>query len=200
MKACYRRFETRDRWPAYRLFRESVWDYMLQRGMAEPEEAPEIEEYFEQQRDLYLHLERTAAEDWVAEDDAGTLLGWARSIERDGHLQLTHFFVDPAAQGAGVGRGLLERAFAPGRGRQRSIIATESPLALSLYLRHGVRVLGMAFSLNGTPRTRKPGGELEVERLPQTDASLDPFHEVLLASDDSLRLDRYLMTQSSFIC
>ena len=39
--------------PAYRLFRETVWDYMLRRGLAEPEDEHEIEQYFEQQRDLW---------------------------------------------------------------------------------------------------------------------------------------------------
>ena len=135
MPVKYRNFEPDDRMPAYRLFRESVWDFMLRHGIVEPGDANDVDEYFRRQKDLYLHLEETACEDWVAEDDAGRLLGWARSIERDKHLQLTHFFVAPEAQGDGVGRGLLERAFPLGRGRQRSIIATTNPLALSLYLR-----------------------------------------------------------------
>lgn len=47
------------------MFRESLWDYMLQHGLASPEDENDIDEYFQQQRNLYLHLEQTASEDWT---------------------------------------------------------------------------------------------------------------------------------------
>ena len=85
---------------------------------------------------------------------AGQLLGWARSIERDDHLELTHFFVDTNTQGSGVGHELLDLAFPVHRGKQRSIIATTNPRALSLYLRYDVSFQGMAFSIYGEPQDR----------------------------------------------
>ena len=154
--------------PVYRMFRESLWDYMLQHGLASTEDENDVDEYFRQQQNLYVHLEQTASEDWVAENDNGNLVGWARSIERDNHLQLTHFFVDSDVQGGGVGRALLDRAFPLNRGDQRSVIATTNTRALSLYLRQDVSFQGMAFSFYGEPHIRECDSDLDVE---QADAS-----------------------------
>ena len=66
---------------------------------------------------MFEHLAATADQWWIAEDEAtGRAVGYARSILRDGVRELTEFFVLPDAQSAGVGRGLLERAF-PADGR-----------------------------------------------------------------------------------
>ena len=173
MSVKYRSFETRDRQPVYRLFRNSVWDYLLRHGQAHPEDKPDIDKYFEQQRDQYLHLEKTAAEDWVAEAENGDILGWARSIERDNHLQLTHFFVDPATQSGGIGRALLQRAFPLQRGEQRSVIATTDTRALSLYLRHDVSMRSMALSFCGKPRNRQLQSDLEVIQARPSPATLE---------------------------
>lgn len=102
------------------MFRETIWDYMLHHGFANQEDANDIDEYFRQQQYLYLHLERTAAEDWLAVDDKQAVVGWARSIERDNHLQLTHFFVSTAVQGGGVRRALLDLAFPLNCGQTQS--------------------------------------------------------------------------------
>ena len=132
--------------------------------MVGPEDSNEIDQYFEQQKGLYYHLEQNVAHDWVAEDTERGIVGWARSIERDNHLQLTHFFVDTNCQGSGTGRELLKRAFPLEKGEQRSVIATTNPGALSLYLRYGVSFQGMALGFYGTPQTRESQGQLEVER------------------------------------
>ena len=174
----YRRFNPDDRMPVYRMFRESVWDFMLRNGICGPDDENDVDEYFRRQKDLYLHLEETACEDWVAEDDGGRLLGWARSIERDKHLQLTHFFVAPGAQDGGIGKGLLERAFPLERGRQRSIIATTNALALSLYLRQGVSFQGMAFSFYGQPRPREAESALRIERVEASPKTLDNILQI----------------------
>lgn len=178
MKTDLRKFEPRDRQPVYRLFRESIWDYMLQQGLVGADDEPDVDEYFRQQRNLYLHLEQTAAEDWVAESDRGELLGWARAIERDNHLQLTHFFVSPAAQNGGIGRQLLQRTFAPNRGEQRSVIATTNTRALSLYLRHDVSFHGIAFSFYGKPQIRRRDSDLEVVTADASAETLDSIVEI----------------------
>jgi ribosomal protein S18 acetylase RimI-like enzyme len=146
---------------------------MLQNGIAGPDDENDIDEFFRQQKDLYLHLEQTATEDWVAEDEANGLVGWARSIERDNHLQLTHFFVATTDQGSGVGRALLELAFPLDRGQQRSIIATTNPRALSLYLRFGVSFQGMAFSFYGEPQVRELNSDLEIEQVEASSKTLE---------------------------
>ena len=159
--------------PVYRMFRESLWDYMLQHGLASTDDENDVDEYFRQQHNLYVHLEQTASEDWVAEDDNGKLVGWARSIERDNHLQLTHFFVDSDVQGGGVGRALLDRAFPLNRGDQRSVIATTNTRALSLYLRQDVSFQGMAFSFYGEPNIREFDGGLDVEQVDASPKTLE---------------------------
>ena len=175
----YRPFAPKDREAAFRLFRESIHAYMLGLGMVDAHAPIDYDGNWRRQQDLYRHLEQTAAEDWVAQDDDGALVGWARSVERDGHLQLTHFFVAPGTQGAGVGRQLLHRAFPPGRGRQRSIIATTSPGALSLYLRHGVDYQCMAFSFIGRPQARADDeGDLRIERVQPAADTLDRLVEI----------------------
>lgn len=101
----------------------------------------------------------------VAEDGDGRLLGWALSVARDGLLELTHFFVDPASQACGIGRGLLERAFPLGRGRARAILATQDPRALSPYLKFGVGYAGMTAELYGSPRQVEVETDLQIERV-----------------------------------
>ncbi len=199
--AC-RRFEDADRMPVYRMFRETVWDYMLTRGMVGEEDRFDLDQYFDLQQDFYLHLERSAAEDWVAEHETLGLVGWARSIERDGHLQLTHFFVDPKIQGGGIGRQLLERAFAPGRGRRRSIIATQNSLALSLYLRFGVDFQGLAFTFYGEPRRREWSSDLEIEQPREPKAALDEIRAIdyaVLDYDRSIDLEYFCEQQPLFL-
>jgi GNAT superfamily N-acetyltransferase len=80
------------------------------------------------------HLVVHAAEWWVAEDPSdGSLIGHARSIERDGLFELTELFVRPGAQSDGLGKALIERAFPLGRGDVRLIIATNDVRALARY-------------------------------------------------------------------
>jgi ribosomal protein S18 acetylase RimI-like enzyme len=94
-------------------------------------------EAWARRRPLFEHLARTAAHFWIAEQD-GDAIGYARSIQRDGVLELTEFFVQPAHQSAGVGRELLARAFPAGDARHRVIVATTDARALGRYLRAGV--------------------------------------------------------------
>lgn len=98
---------------AYAVFRRSLFDYLLRIGMVDAATAadPPIESAWQSQGPWVEHLSRTAAENWVAEDGAGRVIGWAMSVERDGVLELTHLFVEPGVQAGGVGRALLDRAF-----------------------------------------------------------------------------------------
>src|SRR5258707_13450780 len=74
---------------------------------------------------LLIHLATTAAEWWVAIDDTdGSMIGYARSIERRGLFELTELFVRPDRQSAGLGRRLIERAFPDGRREVRALVAT----------------------------------------------------------------------------
>ena len=65
------------------------------------------------------------------------------------------------AQGQGVGRALLQRAFPPTDVHHRSILATSDPAALSRYLRQGFRSSTAIYAFEGDPRRRlrrRPAG------------------------------------------
>lgn len=163
----FRRRVAADMPAVYRVFRRALFDYLHRIGQADAATAadPPIEEAWTLQRGWIEHFAETAAEDWVAEDGTGKVVGWALSTERDGMFELTLFFVDPAAQAKGIGRGLLERAFPPGRGRSRAIVATQDPSALSLYLRFGVDYITTAVDLLGRPVASASQSDLAIERV-----------------------------------
>lgn len=161
--------------PAYAVFRRAIYDYLARIGNVTAEEAgdPPIASAWVRQEAWMRHLWTTAAENWVAEDAAGRVVGWAMSIAREGHLELVLFFVDPGAQSRGLGRALLARALPEGQGHGRSIVATQDPRALSLYLRSGVDFMSSTVDviLAGAPRPGEP--DLSFRRLDAGAASVE---------------------------
>jgi GNAT superfamily N-acetyltransferase len=110
---------------------------------------------------LQRHLAARAAEWWVAEDpESGALLGYARSIARDGLFELTEFFVMPTRQSKGLGSALIVRAFPIGRGEVRSIIATTDTRALVRYYRAGTVARFPILTLEGAPDEADIAGDL----------------------------------------
>jgi GNAT superfamily N-acetyltransferase len=122
---------------------------------------------------LQRFLATHAAEWWVAEEpDTGTIIGYGRSIERDGLFELTEFFVVPTEQSRGLGKALIERTFPVGRGDVRSIIATTDVRALSRYYAAGTVARFPILTLSGVPTRGEPGPDLRSHRLgidPETD-------------------------------
>lgn len=117
-------------------------------------------------RHLFDHLAGHAAEWWIAEDPAsGEPIGYARSVERGGLFELTEFFVHPDRQSAGVGTALLDRAFPPGRGDVRVIIATTDVRAQARYYRSGTVARFPIVALGGAPRSTGADPNLEALRL-----------------------------------
>lgn len=160
----YRPATPEDERPAFEVFRSSLWAYVQGKGIVAGEDQ-DLDAAWARQGALMQHLQRTAALDWVAEDGEGRIVGMARSIERDGHVQLTHFFVGIDAQAVGVGRELLRRTFPLGWGRHRSIIATQHPRALGLYLRYGVEAHGVGLALTKKPQASLPTSDLVPRRV-----------------------------------
>jgi GNAT superfamily N-acetyltransferase len=116
-------------------------------------------------RSFLDHVAATAAEFWVAEDGDGTIIGYARSIDRGGAFELTEFFVRPGVQSQGLGRQLLDRAFPRGRGDLRVIIATTDIRALSRYMRAGVVPRFPVATFSGRSREVALVDGLDVEPL-----------------------------------
>lgn len=144
------------------LFWETVTD--LGRRRATPLEGT-ADEWWQSGEPFQRFLAAHAAEWWVAEDDSGELIAYARSIERGGMFELTEFFVRPGHQSRGLGRELLERAFPLGRGEVRSIIATGSPTALARYYRADTVVRFPILALARPPEPVDPGTRLTPQAL-----------------------------------
>lgn len=138
--AVLRRATSADTRACFALFRRSLLDLMSRLGYRGPEAGEEdVDATWPAYARLFDHLAQAGGEWWIAEDPAdGRPLGYARSLQRGETVELTEFFVAPDARVAGVGRALVERAFAPGVGEHRAVIATVDAPAMALYLRLGV--------------------------------------------------------------
>jgi GNAT superfamily N-acetyltransferase len=132
-------------------------------------------------------LANRAAEWWVAEQDS-RIVGYGRSIEREGLFELTEFFVLPTTQSKGVGRMLLERAFPSRRGQIRSIIATTDERALSRYYSAGTAPRFPILTLVGLPQREQEGRRLTPRPLGIDLASeLRAVREIEIATLESAR-------------
>ena len=168
---------------AFAVFRRSLMPYLHRLGVVESPDATDaqLDELWVPRSVWIEHLWRTAAQNWVAVDDAdgGRLVGWALSAQRGDVLELCLYFVLPSAQSKGVGRALLERAFPAGLGPHRSIVATQDPRAMSRYLRSGVRFITSIVDFEAPPRPVATNTDLSFEQLdPAAAASIDAIGEV----------------------
>jgi GNAT superfamily N-acetyltransferase len=137
-----------------------------------------LAELWVKRRSLFEHLARTAHQFWVAEDD-GQVIGYARSILRDGVLELTEFFVLPGQQGAGVGRELLARAMPNAGGpRQRIIIATTDTRAQTRYLKLGVLPRFPIYNFSRQPEAVPVETDLHFEPTAANEATLAVLREI----------------------
>jgi GNAT superfamily N-acetyltransferase len=130
-------------------------------------------------KSLFDHLARTEDEAWLAEDASDTVVGYARSINRDGVRELTEFFVLPAWQARGIGRELLHRAFPADRARRRSIIATLELGALGRYLRTGLSARCLILYCSAEPPRPNPvPTDLQAARIADDGADLDDLNQI----------------------
>ncbi|MGH7685246.1 MAG: GNAT family N-acetyltransferase [Candidatus Dormibacteria bacterium] len=189
----YRRASPDDAAPCHELMWESVTD--LGRRQGTPLEGT-AEEWWRASESLYRLLARIAAEWWVAEEvGSGRLVGFARSIERDGLLELTEFFVRSDQQARGVGRALLERTFPAGRDALRSIIATLDVRAQTRYYAAGTVAQFPLYTLVGIPRDPGSIGTLEPTPI---DGDMESQRAIELAALGHRRSDeelRWLLEQ-----
>lgn len=140
MTVNFRRATPEDNYTTFAIFRRSLTDYGERTGVIAITGGsnPRImNKLWERRRKLWEHLTNSSDQYWLAEDENGAAVGYARSIRRGSHRELTEFFVLPDRQSSGVGKGLIERAF-PHDTPQRTIIATSDYRAMGLYLKAGV--------------------------------------------------------------
>jgi GNAT superfamily N-acetyltransferase len=140
MALIYREGTLEDNYAVYQVFTQSILDLgdrtnvMTITGGNNPELMKSL---WQSRGPLFTFLAQDCAHFWIAEND-GQIIGYARSIEHDGFLELTEFFVLPNRQSAGVGRELLAHAFPKSNERYRTIVATLDERALYRYLSAGV--------------------------------------------------------------
>lgn len=160
-----------DSYNVFRIFYDSIADFANRYSFGEWSRDPKvIDGLWDIRRPLYEHLARTGEQFWLAYEN-DRLAGYARSILRDGLLELTEFFVHPESQSAGLGRQLLERAFPGETGDRNVIIATTEVRALARYLKAGVYARFPIYAFSRNPRELDLQSDLEY--LPITGSDED---------------------------
>ena len=165
MPITYRKATHKDNFTAFSIFRKSIEDYGQRTGVMaitggnDPEKMKQL---WERRRLFWEHLTDSSDQYWLAEKDNGEAIGYARSILRDNHRELTEFFVVPDSQSAGVGKELISRAF-PNDTPHRSIIATSDFRAVLRYLKAGVKPFVTASYYERTPELVSVETDLAME-------------------------------------
>ena len=130
------------------------------RSTPRTERGPPEAEWLRRQS-LFEHLTATADHAWVAVDDNELVVGYARSILRDGVRELTEFFVLPTVQAAGIGTQLLVGAFPAEGAHHRTIVATLELPALARYLKTGLVAHALLAYLSRAPEVVEVETDLE---------------------------------------
>lgn len=157
-----------DLFGAFVVFRFALHRLNQSLEQASPEDKPDPESlsaHFEVFQTYGRHLSQTADQFWVAEEE-GEIIGFSRSILRDGVRQLSELFVHPDKQSHGLGKRLLEAAFPSQGANNRVVIASPDVRAITRYLKSGVKIRFTVYDWG-----RKP------EIVPfETDLSIESFN------------------------
>lgn len=175
---------THDSYTVFKVFEESLADLNRRLGSTTPTSAADpaaLARMWAERRSLYEHLARLAEHFWLAERD-GQVVGFARSILRDGVRQLTELFVMPGQQSAGLGRELLARTFPTEGVTRRSIIASPDVRAQALYLKMGVYPRFPIYYFGRVPEVVEVASDLAFEPMAASPDAL----EILGALDQAL--------------
>ena len=171
--------EEKDQFPAFEVFRVSLYTLLkdLKAAAAIPshEEIKHLYEHYYQ--DFLKHVFDTRDQFWVAETD-GKVIGYARSIKRDGILQLTEFFVHPHHQGLGVGSQLLAKAFPKEDTQNRVICASPDNRALIRYLKTGVRSQFTIYEWSRKPEVVPFVTDLTIEPIEDTPENISILNDI----------------------
>ena len=175
-----RKGERKDQFAAFRVFRLSLYGLLQKMTVIETiPAAAEIEKLYEYYRSFLDHIYNTCDQFWVAEADR-EVIGYARSIVRDGVRQLTEFFVMPDHQGLGIGSQLLVKAFPKEDSQNRVICASPDTRALIRYLKTGVRSRTTIYEWSRIPKVIPFETDLVINIIEDT-----PEHIAILNDIDS---------------
>lgn len=143
-------------------------------GQALPEDKPNPEELspaFDYFRMFTEHFAQTAEHFQVAEEQ-GEIIGFSRSLTRDGVLQLSELFVHPDKQAQGVGKQLLEGAFKKDSAHNRVVIGTSDIRAMTRYLKSGVKFRFTIYDWSRKPEIVPFETDLSIESFTSTPENL----------------------------
>jgi GNAT superfamily N-acetyltransferase len=180
MSIAYRKATVDDNPATFTVFLKSIMDYSQRAGVTaitgglEPEK---INKLWDRRRPLWVHLANTCDQYWLAENESGEVIGYARSLIRGDHRELSDFFVLPGHQSAGVGKELIARAF-PNDTPHRSIIATTDFRALARYLKAGVYPFATELFFERKPEPVTFESDLEFEIANREDEALQTTAEI----------------------
>jgi GNAT superfamily N-acetyltransferase len=172
-----------DSYAVFEVFEHTFSDLSQRLGSTTPTSATDpvaLVRMWEERRPLYEHLANTAEHFWVAEQE-DRVIGFARSILRDGLRQLTELFVLPSQQSSGVGRELAARVFPTEGAAHRSIIATPDSRAQTLYLRAGVYPRFPIYYFGRKPEPIAVATDLKIEPIEVSSESIELLGQVDLA-------------------
>jgi GNAT superfamily N-acetyltransferase len=184
MPVNYRRGTPDDSYAAFQVFLASITDLSQRQGVVAltgGDDPAVLAELWERRKSLYDHLARTAEHFWVAESEDG-MVGYARSIVREGHLELTEFFVHPGKQSQGVGKNLLSQAFPPDGYSNRTVIASSDTRAQVLYMKNKVYPRFPIMYFSNPPEATQFTTDLTFQPMTLTSATL----EILAQIDEAL--------------
>ena len=140
----------------YEVFRSAIGELYGRHSLPAPGAPREV--FVSQQAHVLRH---DAGRCWVAEE-AGRLVAFIAAILRGDDWFLSSLFVEPAHQGTGLGRALLDLAWDAAT-RRRTLTDAIQPVSNGLYARRGLIPATPALHLGGIPTTETPSG-LEAAR------------------------------------
>jgi GNAT superfamily N-acetyltransferase len=127
-------------------------ELLARHGFSWPKPPP-LEGFIPTQRHILRH---DADRSFVAEAD-GRVVGFAAVLRRGEACYLASLFVEPAVQGMGVGRRLLELAFESAPARRMTITDAIQPVSNALYAKFGLLPMTPILSFRGRSALGTPG-------------------------------------------
>jgi len=180
MPISFRQASEQDDFATFTVFLKSIIDYSERTGVEgitgghSPEK---INKLWVRRRPLWNHLSETCDQYWVAENENNEVIGYARSIVRGDHRELTEFFVVPGEQSAGIGKELIARAF-PEDTPHRSIIATTDFRALARYLKSKVYPFAIEIYFERAPEAVEFESDLQFQKADGSDTTLQALGKI----------------------
>ncbi len=158
------------------------YNYLLTRVGADPYVNVDDEEAWagaweRDRKSIFEHLTTSDGESWLAEQN-GQILGYARSVQRDGVCQLTEFFVLPAQQLSGIGKELLDRAFGSGGTDGRTVISSTHAAAMARYLKAGVHPQSPVYEFERKPEPVTVETDLTIEPITNDPSTLEALNRI----------------------